>query len=68
MKTIFAKLIARYWADEKGLVTVEWVGITAVVVVAAIMISASILQSADGFAGAVIGQLDASTASVSGTQ
>ena len=61
MRKFFIKALASYWADEKGLVTVEWVGITAVVMLAAIMISAAIMNSADGFAGAVIGQLDTAT-------
>ena len=47
MKTVFAKLMAHYLADEKGLVTVEWVGIAGVVTVAAILISAAVLESAD---------------------
>jgi len=65
MKRMITKALASYWADEKGLVTVEWIGITAVVVVAAIVISAAILNSAGGFAGAVVGQLDSATSSVS---
>jgi Flp pilus assembly pilin Flp len=65
MKKLCTKLLANYWADEKGLVTVEWVGITGVALIAAILISAAILDSADGFAGAVIGQLDSAAKSVS---
>ena len=47
MKNLFAKLMANYLADEKGLVTIEWVGIAAVVVVAGILISAGIMGAAD---------------------
>ena len=58
MKNIFAKLMASYLSDEKGLVTIEWVGIAAVVVVAGIVITSAIMTSTDSLGGDVAGALD----------
>ena len=54
----------KYISCESGVVTLEWVGISAVVVVAAFVITGFILGGADGQSGAnglaiaVTGQMD----------
>jgi|GEM_PF-2924957 len=63
------KLIAKaqaYLSNEDGLVTIEWVGIAAVVVVAGIVITTFIMQSASDLGGDVGGTLGAVGADVSG--
>lgn len=53
MKHLFAKTMAAYLSDEEGLVTIEWVGIAAVVVVAGILITSFIMGGADALSGDV---------------
>ncbi len=50
------KSFAHYIRKEEGLVTIEWVGIAAVVVLAAIVISAGIMQGATDLGTDVISQ------------
>jgi hypothetical protein len=38
-------------ADERGLVTVEWVGLVAAVFVAAVLIAWFVMEASDGMAG-----------------
>jgi Flp pilus assembly pilin Flp len=60
---IFVKNLSRYVKDEGGLVTIEWVGIAAVVVLAAIVIAAGIMGQTKDLASAVMTQQsDVSTA------
>ena len=47
------KMKRSYFASDQGLVTIEWVSIAAIVLLAAIGISAMLLQGADGLGGAV---------------
>jgi len=49
-------LIKSYINNEEGLVTIEWVGIAAVVVLAATVISAAVMHSAQATAAAVNAQ------------
>jgi hypothetical protein len=49
-------LIKNYINNEEGLVTIEWVGIAAVVVLAAVVISAAVMHSAQATATAVNSQ------------
>lgn len=51
-------LIKRYIKNEDGLVTIEWVGIAAVVVVAGLVISGLVMNAADGVGGQVDTTLD----------
>jgi Flp pilus assembly pilin Flp len=60
------KLLAAFVADEKGLVTIEWVGIAAVVVVAGIVITTFIMQGASDLGGDIGGTLDNVGSDVSG--
>ena len=48
----------KYISCESGVVTLEWVGISAVVLVAAFAITTMILSGADGLGGAVTSQMD----------
>lgn len=43
----------KFFRKDDGLVTIEWVGIAAVMVLAAIAITAYIVESADGAGGKV---------------
>ena len=45
--------------SEDGLVTIEWVGIAAIVFLAALGISALLLQGADGLGGSVANRMAA---------
>ena len=64
MKNLICKALASFWAREEGLVTIEWVGISAVVVVAAIVITAAIMQSVGSFAGTVVTNIDTAAVSI----
>lgn len=57
MRNLIRRL-AHYKTKEEGLVTIEWVGIAAVVVLAAIVITSGIMNSASGLGTAVIGNID----------
>ena len=46
-------LFKRFLHRDDGLVTIEWVGIAAVMVLAAIGITAFVMQGADGVGGSV---------------
>jgi hypothetical protein len=46
-------LIKNYISNEQGLVTIEWVGIAAVVVLAGVVISATVMHSTASTAGNV---------------
>ena len=59
-------LIKRFLHRDEGLVTIEWVGIAAVMVLAAIGITAFVMQGADGVGGSVATGLDALAADVAG--
>ena len=43
----------KFFRKEDGLVTIEWVGIAAVMVLAALAITAFVMQGADGAAGSI---------------
>jgi hypothetical protein len=43
----------KFFRKEDGLVTIEWVGIAAVMVLAGLAITAFVMQGADGAAGRV---------------
>lgn len=51
---------------EDGLATIEWVGLAAVAFVAAVGISAILMEGADGLGGAVAGQMDATADDING--
>jgi hypothetical protein len=59
-------LIKKFLHRDEGLVTIEWVGIAAVMVLAAIGITAFVMQGADGVGGSVTTGLDALAADVAG--
>ncbi len=59
--------LVRYLKNEKGLVTIEWVGISAVVVLAAVIITSAVMHSASLLGGAVITNIDTSCTNVGGT-
>ncbi len=59
--------INKFLHRDEGLVTIEWVGIAAVMVLAAIGITAFVMQGADGVGGSVTTGLDALAAEVAGT-
>ena len=63
MNKIIAKVMASYLSNEEGLVTIEWVGIAAVVVVAGILISSYIMGAADNLSG----DINTSLSNVGGT-
>ena len=46
-----ATIMSKFFRKEDGLVTIEWVGIAAVMVLAAVAITAYIVESADGAGG-----------------
>jgi hypothetical protein len=46
-------LIKTYINNEKGLVTIEWVGVAAVVVLAAVLITSTVMKSTAGTANNV---------------
>ncbi|PCJ99826.1 MAG: hypothetical protein COA45_03140 [Zetaproteobacteria bacterium] len=56
--------IRKYISEESGLVTVEWIGITAVVALAGIIISAFIMVSARDLGDAVADNMDAASANI----
>jgi len=51
--------INKFLHRDEGLVTIEWVGIAAVMVIAAIGITSYIMEGADGVGGSVDTGLDA---------
>ncbi len=60
-------LIKSYINNEEGLVTIEWVGIAAVVVIAGIMITATVLHQTALTAGGVdTAQASVGTAAAAG--
>jgi hypothetical protein len=59
-------LIKKFLHRDEGLVTIEWVGIAAVMVIAAIGITAFVMEGADGVGGSVATGLDALAADVAG--
>lgn len=67
MKAILKKL-RNFLSDQSGSATLEWTGISAVVFIAAVLITAFILQSADGLGNAVAGQMDDAAAQIEGDQ
>jgi Flp pilus assembly pilin Flp len=60
-------VLANFFKNEKGLVTIEWVGIAAVVVLGAVLITKGIMGSASGLAGQVMTNIDTSCTSAGGT-
>ena len=44
-----------FWHSEQGLVTIEWVGISSVIVLAGFIITAFIMQEAAGLGNATAG-------------
>ena len=52
--------------DQKGLATVEWVALSAVVCLAAIGISTMVLNGADRLGGAVAGSMEATANGIDG--
>ena len=66
MKTL-KKLACEYIADEDGVVTIEWVGIAAVVVLAGIIITTFMMTSARDLGDASADQMDAFTVNVAAT-
>jgi len=63
MKNLIDAFI-KYLKKEKGLVTIEWAGIAAVVVLAAIIITAAIMHSVSDLGSAIIDNIDTATADV----
>jgi Flp pilus assembly pilin Flp len=61
----FVNSFSRYVKNEDGLVTIEWVGIAAVVVLAAIVIAAGIMGQTKDLASAVMTQQSDVTTAVS---
>ena len=61
-------LIKSYIKNEDALVTIEWVGISAVVFIAAVVITTFMLQSASGLGDAVADKMDASATEIAGDQ
>lgn len=59
-------MLQRYRSDEQGAMTMEWVGMTAVIFIAAVLITAFVMRSADGLGGAVAGQMDNAAAQIEG--
>ena len=45
--------MVKFFRKEDGLVTIEWVGIAAVMVLAALAITAFVMQGADGAGGTI---------------
>ena len=64
--TTLLNTIRNYISDERGSATIEWVGIAAVVFVAAIVITGFVLQSASGLGNAVAGQMDNAATAIEG--
>lgn len=64
MKNVL-EVIRRYISDTKGLVTVEWIGITAVVALAGIIITTFIMVSARDLGDSVADNMDAASANIS---
>ena len=60
------RLFRNFLQRDEGLVTIEWVGIAAVMVLAAIGITTFVMQGADGAGGAIDKGLD-SIAAKAGT-
>ena len=58
------KIIKKYISDESGLVTVEWIGITAIVALAGIIITTFIMVSARDLGDAVADNMDAATVNI----
>jgi hypothetical protein len=58
------RLFKCFLRRDEGLVTIEWVGIAAVMVIAAIGISTYIMEGADGTGGAIDTKLDGISGSV----
>jgi hypothetical protein len=50
--------MVKFVKNEDGLVTIEWVGIAAVMVLAAIAIAAFVMQGTEGAAGTVAAGLE----------
>jgi Flp pilus assembly pilin Flp len=51
--------LSRFLRDEKGLTTIEWVSICAVVLIAAVAISSMVLSGADDLGTAVTDKMSA---------
>lgn len=60
------KKIAAFFADERGVVAIEWVSIAAVAFVAAVAIAGALLTGANNLGNAVAGQMNATATQVSG--
>lgn len=58
----------KFLKNEDGLVTIEWVGIAAVMVLAAIAITAAVMGSADNTGSAVDGKLEAVATAVTASE
>ena len=59
-------LVRQYIKNEDGLVTIEWVGIAAVVVIAGIVITTFVMQGASDLGGDIGGTLNAVGLDVTG--
>jgi Flp pilus assembly pilin Flp len=61
------KSMKKFLKNEDGLVTIEWVGIAAVMVLAAIAITAAVMGSADDTGRAVDAKLDSVNTAIAGS-
>ena len=61
MKKLMYKTMAAFYANKDGLVTIEWVGIAAVVVVAGIVISGAIMQGTASAGANVVSDVNGSS-------
>ena len=60
------KIKKQFLKDESGVATIEWLAISAVVLVAAITISLAVLQGANTLGTAVAGEMSATAEDISG--
>ena len=67
MGKFMKNVMAKYLNNEKGLVSIEWVGISAVVILAAVLISSGVMSGSSRLAGQVITNIDTSCTSIGGT-
>lgn len=65
--TKIKNMFKKYLSEESGLVTIEWVGIAAVVVLAGIIITTFMMTSARDLGDASADQMDAVTANIAAT-
>lgn len=57
----------RFFSDQKGVVTVEWVAIAGIAFLAAVVITGTMMAGADNLGGAVAGQMNAAADDINAT-